>query len=705
MPVRSDEGENLADLISPGVDSPAAEIVVIPLVAPTPTPAAVALLVASAGLTPTILSDPSTTDSPEGGAETDLLGSREVDGASRGTRLAVANEADVSGEARGREATRLQDNHPERAMAVGKALKPRDVEAPPVDAFGSAGSPARKTSVVSDLPSKDLPAAVSRKEKMPVTSGALTHAGEHASDRALERGRAFVPTTSAAGETPASEPVARVSAPRAANAPSLGTSKSVGSDRVALSEGDGVDPNVSPALGGSASSEPGSRAADSRAVTAVPVGTSKEVGSGLAAVREIDVIDPSVATMIQEQTPSRGVVVTHLPTWSAGATRPTPNGSLDAKASAENASQATEPAFEAGWHLGRFLGREEQTRFAHPVPALAVPSRNTAAGSPWITPQPAATVVSPPSFAGSLEQVPGLPAANTATSASPVAGNFGLTADVRAGAISGTVIAEKFAAGPAETLATAPGERGVSRNGYKKSSLDADQKRLRNGESALGTEAATRVSPMHQDFRAARAVPTSEESFSSVSAAAATSMVSGSIGRPSVMEPAETAVSSSAVQAIRRVMEAADSVWATERPGMDLKLKFDDVGVAVRVEYRDGAITAIFQADSAELRERLTAAWQVQAAGVADQKPYRLSDPVFTSPPSSSNSFSGGFSSAQDQSAGGDTARQFAQSRHSETANPLPGSPSMRSTTVPAPFAETRPAVLPGTNARLHAFA
>lgn len=121
---------------------------------------------------------------------------------------------------------------------------------------------------------------------------------------------------------------------------------------------------------------------------------------------------------------------------------------------------------------------------------------------------------------------------------------------------------------------------------------------------------------------------------------------------------------SSAVQAIRQIADAADVLWATDRPSVDLRLKLDDVGVAVRVEYRDGEVKATFHAASPEMRDALERAWQFHAAAVIDQKPYRWSEPTFTSsaPSVSSSDFLGGqhqFSSGGDSSRhSGNTASQ-----------------------------------------------
>lgn len=81
--------------------------------------------------------------------------------------------------------------------------------------------------------------------------------------------------------------------------------------------------------------------------------------------------------------------------------------------------------------------------------------------------------------------------------------------------------------------------------------------------------------------------------------------------------------------AVGRVVDAADVLWATDRAGVDVKLQFEGEGVWVRVDYRDGEVTATFRAESPELRDRLTAAWQQHVAGAVESRPYRMADPLF----------------------------------------------------------------------------
>lgn len=233
----------------------------------------------------------------------------------------------------------------------------------------------------------------------------------------------------------------------------------------------------------------------------------------------------------------------------------------------------------------------------------------------------------------------------------------------------------------------------------KRNLLNADQKEFAISKFALGTEAADRRALMHPDASSYRSPKAREESFSISSGLSA---LTPGVLTELTAEPVDATLSSSAAHSVRQIVDAADKLWATERPSTHLKLKLDDVGVAVRVEYRDGEVTATFQTDSPELRERLAAAWQAQVVTLSDHKPYRLAEPVFHSP--SSSPFSGG-AAGQEFSSGGDNARQFAQSRQSETPVMYPNLSSSRSEAAATAPVDVRPATPATTSARLHAFA
>ncbi len=189
-------------------------------------------------------------------------------------------------------------------------------------------------------------------------------------------------------------------------------------------------------------------------------------------------------------------------------------------------------------------------------------------------------------------------------------------------------------------------EGAVSPQWNKKISLEAYSDGLTNNSFAVGIETAKPLVPMLHELRQTDIAALTGDAAVAVSGSAVTSGNLPSVG-PDAGHPA------AAVKAIRQITDAADVLWATDRTGVNLKLKLEDVGVAVNVAYRDGEIRATFHTDSAGLREALSSAWEAHAVSVADQKPYRLAEPVF----SSSGSSSGGGSSSQGFSLGGDSSR------------------------------------------------
>lgn len=92
------------------------------------------------------------------------------------------------------------------------------------------------------------------------------------------------------------------------------------------------------------------------------------------------------------------------------------------------------------------------------------------------------------------------------------------------------------------------------------------------------------------------------------------------------VRPAAAAVRWTSVD---RVLDAADVLWATDRTGVDLKVQFEGEGIWVRVDYREGEVTATFRADSADLRDRLATAWHQHVSSSGELRPYRFADPLF----------------------------------------------------------------------------
>lgn len=92
------------------------------------------------------------------------------------------------------------------------------------------------------------------------------------------------------------------------------------------------------------------------------------------------------------------------------------------------------------------------------------------------------------------------------------------------------------------------------------------------------------------------------------------------------VRPAAAAVRWASVD---RVLDAADVLWATDRAGVDLKVQFEGEGIWVRVDYREGEVTATFRTDSADLRDRLATAWHQLVSSSGELRPYRFADPLF----------------------------------------------------------------------------
>lgn len=152
----------------------------------------------------------------------------------------------------------------------------------------------------------------------------------------------------------------------------------------------------------------------------------------------------------------------------------------------------------------------------------------------------------------------------------------------------------------------------------KNASLLPDQKREAKVDSGVGIEAANTSAVMRSDSSTTPTLGVMPGTAVPMLVAA------GHVGDVRVVE------GGAPWTAVGRVFDAADVLWATDRAGVDLKLEVGGEGIWVRVDYREGEVTATFRADSPELRDRLTAAWQQHASTLSDQRPYRLSEPLFT---------------------------------------------------------------------------
>lgn len=298
-----------------------------------------------------------------------------------------------------------------------------------------------------------------------------------------------------------------------------------------------------------------------------------------------------------------------------------------------------------------------------------------------------------------------LPEGNTLKSGDELPGKIPPAAGVgsrslAAGTRASMVMVEKYADSAAQIQSSRRTDASLSSGINKKVSLDSVDERLMDHRSAVGTETANPVTPMLHDSRHPRFAALQGEPLVS---GVGHSAEQGSLGRAASEATAPNSKAAvAAVEAIRQITDAADVLWATERSGVNLKLKLDDVGVAVSVSYRDGEIRATFHADSPELRNALSTAWEKHVFSISDQKPYRFAEPVFSSSNTSSNGEQGAF--AQGYSMGGDSSRQSSQQAQRGNPDVIRRSrPSISS--VGAPVAPSQAAQVSGNSSRLQAFA
>lgn len=151
----------------------------------------------------------------------------------------------------------------------------------------------------------------------------------------------------------------------------------------------------------------------------------------------------------------------------------------------------------------------------------------------------------------------------------------------------------------------------------KINSLPVDLKSVAKTCSSVGIEAADTGAVMRDEHRTTAWI---EMAGGAIAPATGSPVTNGDV------RPAAAAVRWTSVD---RVLDAADVLWATDRTGVDLKVQFEGEGIWVRVDYREGEVTATFRADSADLRDRLATAWHQHVSSSGELRPYRFADPLF----------------------------------------------------------------------------
>jgi hypothetical protein len=250
---------------------------------------------------------------------------------------------------------------------------------------------------------------------------------------------------------------------------------------------------------------------------------------------------------------------------------------------------------------------------------------------------------------------------------------------------------EKFAAlTPNRAMEQTPGVIPSSQTEEKKTVV-AEAKKLTAASRQVGTHGANREVSMS----ASTANPLPATDFLT-----GASLVAGEKFQAGALAAPAEAATPAAVQAPRLVQEIraiADRISSIDRNTVEVRFDFSESDrLSVRVEYRDGAVHTTFRTDSAPLREAIAQQWQAQATP-ADQRNYRLAEPVFT----------GNSAASQDFNASGDRSGSDS-SRFSEQhagRNPAAPSQSGRGTSVSSSLSPAANPIRTDSSHLFHRFA
>jgi hypothetical protein len=361
-----------------------------------------------------------------------------------------------------------------------------------------------------------------------------------------------------------------------------------------------------------------------------------------------------------------------------------------------------------------------------PLPTYAAPAPYTtaaAAPTPRAAPMPEAAVMpvpAAPALSSSATQWPDAATAPApsqpipptpelpkgASSAAPIvsaadqAGWMGATSTLSAPATTPRFTVRKTPAGPSSEkfaesgplMAPTPSS-GVNSSplANKNNFLMADQKELRSDLPSFGTRAANWGDSMIPDTRAHPSAAAFLEGAAPVSHA-----LPGFAPVDRAAEPAAVPAPQAA-QMVREIRDIADSLWAVERNSVEVRFHFTEKeNLSVKVEYRDGVVTTTFRTESPELRDTLAREWHSQIASASEARPYRVADPVFSTPAVDARGFS----------LGGDASRQQRQPEQPAPAPAVFATTFGRASSSSVPSGPSAPAMLrPDTALHLHAFA
>jgi hypothetical protein len=240
---------------------------------------------------------------------------------------------------------------------------------------------------------------------------------------------------------------------------------------------------------------------------------------------------------------------------------------------------------------------------------------------------------------------------------------------------------EKFAASNTPNRSGSASGVNPSNSKGERKSLSIDNKELTSEPTNVGTGTANREIAM--PYSAVNKSPAVE--FSTIVGDGVQAKAS-----------AEAPVAAQASRLVQEIRQIADRISVIDRNSVDVRFDFSATErLSVRVEYRDGTVHTTFRTDSSQLRDAISHEWQAQSAA-AEQRPYRMSEPVFSQTTSDrqNSSFSGGGS-----------GRQNAFEHPVYTVVPSPIAAGRNTGTTPSAAVPAGRSYRPETSLRLHTFA
>lgn len=277
------------------------------------------------------------------------------------------------------------------------------------------------------------------------------------------------------------------------------------------------------------------------------------------------------------------------------------------------------------------------------------------------------------------------PATTLVAAAEKQGENFAQAADIRTTFGTPVKIASPSAVARAEIGSGVNSSTGEE----EKKTLSVDDKRVNSMSRNVGTRAANRDISMSYSV--------SNKPVSAEITMTPAVSVSGGIqtGTPTPVAATSAPIVVQAPRLVEEIRAIADRISLIDRNSVEVRFDFNDAEkLLVRVEYRDGTVHTTFRTDSSQLRDVISTEWQAQAA-TAEQRSYRVADPVFNSTETKQQEFS---------SLGDGSGRQRPNDQPVQSG-PSPFGTFGRNASSTTTAAATLPAARSETSRHLHTFA